>query len=205
MGDLDCAHKEICFMTDNPKETADLVLELRAAADEEDNTVGVQQEFYHSKLLRKAADLLASFAGHAGPFVALTPLRWKDTTGFDGEVIYSEAVGAGYTYVAETADGKSIEQAKQEAEGRYRANVLSTMAQVPISDLVERLRKPSDDEETMRVWDGIRATLLDGVMGTLPRDMFESILGVIDEEREEAADRIEELERLLAAHRIAKV
>lgn len=186
-------------MTD-AKSTADLVLELRAAAAEEEGTVGVQQEFYHSKLLRKAADSIALLSATSGPFIALKPLQWKDSEPFfDFEVIYSEAEGAGFTYLAEAVDGKTIDFAKQEAELRYRANVLSTMAPVPISDLVKRLRTSSDSEETMNVWDGIRASLLDGIMGTLPRDMFENILGGIDEERKEAADRIEELERLLAA------
>jgi hypothetical protein len=40
-----------------------LIDELRAAADEEDNSVGVQQDYCHSALLRKAADALASLAG----------------------------------------------------------------------------------------------------------------------------------------------
>ena len=37
---------------------ADLAKELRDSADEEDNAVGVQQDFYHAELLRKAADAL---------------------------------------------------------------------------------------------------------------------------------------------------
>lgn len=69
------------------------------------------------------------------------------------------------------------------------------MAEVEERPLVERLRTPSDGEDTMQTWDYIRAELLDGCMGSLPRDIFEMILSSIDGEREEAADRIEELER----------
>lgn len=69
------------------------------------------------------------------------------------------------------------------------------MAEVEEKPLVDRLRTPSDGEDTMQTWDYIRAELLDGCMGSLPRDIFEMILSSIDGEREEAADRIEELER----------
>lgn len=65
--------------------------------------------------------------------------------------------------------------------------------------LVERLRIPSDSEATMKAWDGLRAYLLAGGRGSLARDIFEAILSSIDEEREEAAARIEVLERALQA------
>lgn len=65
--------------------------------------------------------------------------------------------------------------------------------------LVDRLRVPSDNEDTTKRWDGLRAYLLEGGRGSLARDIFESILSAIDEEREEAAKRIEELEAALAS------
>jgi hypothetical protein len=60
-------------------------------------------------------------------------------------------------------------------------------------DIVERLKTTSTGEETMVIWDRIRGLLLDGNAGTLPRDIFESILDSIDEERLEAAVEIERL------------
>lgn len=66
-----------------------------------------------------------------------------------------------------------------------------------MSDIVERLRIPSDNEDTMKVWDNIRAIIADGNKGSWPRDIFESILSHIDEEREEAADEIERLRKAL--------
>lgn len=60
-------------------------------------------------------------------------------------------------------------------------------------DIVVRLRTPSTGEDTMEVWDRIRAILLDGNRGSLPREIFESILDFIDEERSEAALEIETL------------
>lgn len=73
---------------------------------------------------------------------------------------------------------------------------LSASATVP-EDIVARLRMPSTGEDTMEVWDRIRAILLDGDRGSLPREIFESILDSIDEERAEAADEIETLRRRL--------
>jgi hypothetical protein len=74
-----------------------------------------------------------------------------------------------------------------------------TMHDTKEPGLIERLRVPSDSEETMKAWDGLRAYLLEGGKGSLARDIFESILSNIDEERAEAATRIEELERALQA------
>lgn len=62
-----------------------------------------------------------------------------------------------------------------------------------MDDIVERLRSPSDNEDTMKVWDTIRSIIADGDRGSWPRDIFESILSHIDEEREEAADLISTL------------
>lgn len=59
-----------------------------------------------------------------------------------------------------------------------------------MADIVDRLRIHSDNEETMKVWDNIRSIIADGNRGSWPRDIFESILSHIDEEREEAADVI---------------
>lgn len=72
-----------------------------------------------------------------------------------------------------------------------------------MSDLIERLRKPSDSEETMNAWDGLRAYLLKGGRGSYARDIFEAILSHIDEEREDAADRITALEKENAELRAA--
>lgn len=73
----------------------------------------------------------------------------------------------------------------------------SNEADIRNAALVTRLRVPSDTEEVMKSWDTLRAYLLDGGRGSLARDIFESILSHIDEEREEAADRIETLEAAL--------
>lgn len=51
----------------------------------------------------------------------------------------------------------------------------------------------------MKTWDNIRAMLISGVMGTMPRDIFESLLDGIDELKAEAADIIETLKRQRAA------
>lgn len=67
-------------------------------------------------------------------------------------------------------------------------------ASVPApDDIVVRLRTPSTGEDTMEVWDRIRAILLDDDRGSLPREIFESILDSIDEERADAAVEIETL------------
>jgi hypothetical protein len=66
-------------------------------------------------------------------------------------------------------------------------------------DIVERLRMPSSREDTMEVWDGIREMLLDGMAGSLPRDIFEIILDNIDKERLEAAAEIERLRSATAS------
>lgn len=67
-------------------------------------------------------------------------------------------------------------------------------------DIVARLRTPSTNDNTMLIWDRIRELLLiEDHWGTLPREMFESILDGIDEERAEAASEIERLRRELAA------
>jgi hypothetical protein len=69
-----------------------------------------------------------------------------------------------------------------------------------MTNIVELLRKPyTDREEIMRSWDALREYLLDGRTGSYPRDIFESILSNIDEEREQAADEIDRLRSALAA------
>lgn len=67
------------------------------------------------------------------------------------------------------------------------------------TDIVERLRKPYlDREDIMNSWDAIRKYLLDGNLGSYPRDVFESILSQADEDREEAADLIATLKASLS-------
>lgn len=66
-------------------------------------------------------------------------------------------------------------------------------------DVVERLKMPSTGEDTMVVWDRIRELLLDGNAGSLPRDIFESLLDHIDGERLEAAAEIERLRSAVAS------
>lgn len=61
-------------------------------------------------------------------------------------------------------------------------------------ELLETLDKSSLTEETMKCWDGLRAYLLGGGKGSLARDIFESIIDSIDQEKAEAAARIRELE-----------
>lgn len=75
------------------------------------------------------------------------------------------------------------------------ASTLST----DVSGLVERLREPSTNEPTMHLWSSIRKMLQDGNKGSIPRDVFESILGAIDEERSAAADALASQSARLAA------
>ncbi|MCV9964036.1 hypothetical protein OIU34_19330 [Pararhizobium sp. BT-229] len=80
------------------------------------------------------ARLKALTARHA---LAVKPLDWKD-----GEAVftdegpsYSEAVGAGYTYVAEAVD-KPLAESKLDAEGRYLRNILDCLIDpAPSGDL----------------------------------------------------------------------
>lgn len=70
-------------------------------------------------------------------------------------------------------------------------------------DIVERLRKTAADAiawegETMKRWDNIRAMLMDGNTGDLPRLIFESIMDGHAEEMQEAATTIEALRAQLA-------
>lgn len=64
--------------------------------------------------------------------------------------------------------------------------------------LVERLSSSLCNEDTMQTWDGIRKLLLEGCLGSLPRDIFEGLLEVFDEDRHEAAIRIAFLESKLS-------
>lgn len=61
--------------------------------------------------------------------------------------------------------------------------------------LVERLREPSISEGLMKTWDWIRRMIAEGDKSSYPRDIFESVIDGFDEERREAAARIEKLER----------
>ena len=67
--------------------------------------------------------------------------------------------------------------------------------------LVERLRSPAISEGLMRNWDMIRGMIAGGDTSSYPRHIFEAIIEVCDEERKEAADRIEKLEAALDAAR----
>jgi len=99
-------------------------------------------------------------------------------------------------------DGKSytIKQIKAALEAVAKSPAPQTKAMgikkeksSPI-DLVSRLLIPSDNEEVMSAWGTLRAYLLKGGKGSYARDIFENILSNIDEEREEAANYIKELE-----------
>ncbi|MCZ7861334.1 hypothetical protein O9X98_07990 [Agrobacterium salinitolerans] len=61
----------------------------------------------------------------AKPAFAIKPLEWKDgeTVFTDEGPSYSEAVGAGYTYVADSF-GQPLSESKLDAEGRYLKNIL---------------------------------------------------------------------------------
>ena len=56
--------------------------------------------------------------------------------------------------------------------------------------LVERLRKPLADEDTMKQWDRWASWLREGGHGSLPRDGFEAWADCADDDRREAAARI---------------
>ncbi len=77
--------------------------------------------------------LAAHVAAEVAKARAVVPLVWKDAAPFfDDEldsVLYSEAVGAGYTYVAEAVDC-TIEDAKAEQEKAYADNIMSAIAQI---------------------------------------------------------------------------
>jgi hypothetical protein len=66
-----------------------------------------------------------------------------------------------------------------------------------VGDIVERLRKPMDCEETLQAWDKWRRWIKEG-RGSLPRDNFENTLSCLDEERAEAADLIQSLQSRLS-------
>ncbi len=72
------------------------------------------------------------------------------------------------------------------------------MDQKVSGDIVERLMKSSLDDDVYHTWGEIRKMLLEGVLGTMPRELFEMIIENIDEERTEAASRITELQRRLS-------
>ena len=77
--------------------------------------------------------LAAHVAAEVAKARAVAPLVWKDAAPFFGDepdsVLYSEAVGAGYTYVAEAVDC-TIEEAKAEQEKAYTDNIMSALAQI---------------------------------------------------------------------------
>lgn len=61
--------------------------------------------------------------------VEVLPLVWKDGTFYDDDEgpIYSEAVGAGYTYIAEAVDC-TLAEAKVKAQAEYEANIRASLA-----------------------------------------------------------------------------
>lgn len=92
---------------------------------------GISQEEARVKrgIAEKDAEIagLKALSGRPAPFV-IKPLEWKD-----GHVVFtdegpshSEAVGAGYTYVADAID-KPLAESKLDAEGRYLRNVLDSL------------------------------------------------------------------------------
>jgi hypothetical protein len=88
-----------------------------------------EDELYKRELAEKDAEI----ARLKAVSLAVKPLEWVDEASFSGEdgPTYSQAVGAGYTYVAEAIDGKELPQSKLEAEGRYLRNVLGTVSISP--------------------------------------------------------------------------
>jgi hypothetical protein len=59
----------------------------------------------------------------------IKPLVWRDSESLFGDEAptYSEAVGAGYTYVAEEFGGDTLAEAKAKAEKIYQENILSAL------------------------------------------------------------------------------
>ena len=59
--------------------------------------------------------------------------------------------------------------------------------------LTKQLHSPQLNDDMMRRWDALREEIANGNRGSHPRDIFESIIDSIDEERSEAAYFLEEL------------
>jgi len=59
--------------------------------------------------------------------------------------------------------------------------------------LTKQLHSPQLNDDMMRRWDALRAEIANGNRGSHPRDIFESIIDSIDEERSEAAYFLEDL------------
>ena len=59
--------------------------------------------------------------------------------------------------------------------------------------LTKQLHSPQLNDDMMRRWDALRAEIANGNHGSHPRDIFESIIDSIDEERSEAAYFLEDL------------
>lgn len=113
---------------------------------------------------------------------------------------------------SELGDAKAAHIAK--AARRYRAMIAAAPPATPVqgdrvagersepasgvdvAGLIQRLRKyggPSLPEDIMADWDGIRTLLLDGCLGSEPRDRFENLLFAMADDMEEAADALARL------------
>lgn len=75
-------------------------------------------------------------------------LEWKDDAPFFDDdpdsVIYSEAVGAGYTYIAEAVDC-TLEEAKAAAQAEYERRILAALTPAPQPEAAT----PTEQEEVL--------------------------------------------------------
>ena len=60
-----------------------------------------------------------------------------------------------------------------------------------VNELIARLRSPILNEDRMKRWDHARFLIESGHKSSLPRDIFEADLDLLDEDRKEAAEIIE--------------
>lgn len=65
------------------------------------------------------------------------------------------------------------------------------------NELIDRLRSPILNEERMKRWDYVRSCIMNGNTSSHPRDIFESDLDQLDEDRMYAASILDIIKKKL--------
>jgi hypothetical protein len=123
-------------------------VDLGEAFSEYLQSVSEEDESYKRLIAGKDAEIAHLKALSA---FSIRPLEWKDGEALFAEdgPTYSEAVGAGYTYVAE-AVGQSLDESKLDSEGHYLRDILARLIPPASSSHVANLEYPAIYAHTVR-------------------------------------------------------
>jgi hypothetical protein len=119
--------KSLKTMGYDPEDTAGEI-DLGEAFSEYLDGVSEDEKRDKQRISEKDAEITRLKALSISQRLTIKPLDWKDCEDPSGNPMYSEAVGAGYTYVADGLD-KPLSESKLDAEGRYLKNVIDCVIQ----------------------------------------------------------------------------